>query len=296
MSPSDESARSDLPNYSLSLARAVAPWKRSASAHTSLPDAQTVVTGWTPDRERLAQYRALMGSSAEIPLAFPQVPVMALHIDLLSQWSFPIRAMGVVHLGTVVEVLDALPPDGPWDIRAWVSGGRHVRSGFEFDLNGEVSSGGRVCWRSTAINLSRSRTAAGAEPSMVPQPDSEGEWTSEEPIPAPEDTGRAFARVTGDVNPIHMHALSARLFGFPRAIAHGWWTTGRSLAVLGVDESLPGRWLEIAFRRPVELPSTPFLCSRAGADGEISFGLFPTAPVSSGADPVRALVAGVVSG
>ena len=131
---------------------------------------------------------------------------------------------------------------------------------------------------------------------MVPQPDSEGEWTSEEPIPAPEDTGRAFARVTGDVNPIHMHALSARLFGFPRAIAHGWWTTGRSLAVLGVDESLPGRRLEIAFRRPVELPSTPLLCSRAGADGEISFGLFPTAPVPSGADPVRALVAGVVSG
>ena len=150
MSPSDESARSDLPSYSLSLARAVAPWKRSASAHTALPDAQTVLTGWTPDRERLAEYRSLMGSSAEIPLAFPQLPVMALHIDLLSQWSFPIRAMGVVHQGTVVEVLDALPPDGPWDIRAWVSGGRHVRSGFEFDLNGEVSSGGRVCWRSTA--------------------------------------------------------------------------------------------------------------------------------------------------
>ena len=60
------------------------------------------MTGWTPDRERLAEYRALLGSSAEIPLAFPQIPVMALHIDLLSQWSFPISAMGVVHQGTVV--------------------------------------------------------------------------------------------------------------------------------------------------------------------------------------------------
>lgn len=296
MSPSDEPARTDLPRYYVSLARAAAPWKRSASAHTALPQVQGQVCGWVPDRQRLAEYRTVTGSTAEIPLAFPQVPIMALHIDLISQWSFPIRAMGMVHLGTVVEVLDELPAEGPWDVRAWVRGGRHVRTGLEFDLCGEVSSGGRVCWRSTAITLSRSRTAAGAELSTVPQPDSEGDWQSCTAIPVPEGIGRAFGRVTGDINPIHLHALPARLFGFRSAIAHGWWTTARAAAVLGRDESVPGRQLEIAFRRPIELPSAPWLCSRIGPDGELGFGLFPVKPGPVADVPVRALAAGAIRG
>jgi hypothetical protein len=296
MNESDESVRTDLPRYSLSLARAAAPWKRSASATTTLPDAETLVTGWVPDRGLLAEYRTLMGSWADLPIAFPQVPVMALHIDLLSRWSFPIRAMGMVHQGTVIEVLDELPADGPWDVRAWISGSRHVRSGLEFDLCGEVSSGGRVCWRSTAVTLSRSRSASGAEESQVPVIDSQGPWEALEVLQVDEGTGRAFGRVTGDVNPIHMHAVPARLFGFRRAIVHGWWTTGRTAAVLGVDQTVPGRRSEISFRRPVELPSTPVLCSRAAASGGVEFALFPVSPDGAAEDEVRALVAGVVLG
>ncbi|HYN57703.1 MAG TPA: MaoC/PaaZ C-terminal domain-containing protein, partial [Motilibacterales bacterium] len=107
---------------------------------------------------------------------------------------------------------------------------------------------------------------------------------------------RAFGRVTGDINPIHLHAVPARVFGFPSAIAHGWWTTGRAAAELGIDEAVPGRRLEIAFRRPIVLPSTPVLCSRAGIAGGVEFALFPTSPGSAGHEPVRALVSGVVTG
>jgi hypothetical protein len=296
MTPSDQTPRTDLPRYPVSLVRAVAPWKRSANATTVLPETQTVVTGWRPDREKLAAYRSLVGSGAEIPIAFPQLPIMALHIDLLSQWSFPVRALGLVHQGTVIEVLDELPVTGPWDLRAAVSDGRHVRAGLEFDVSGEVSVGGSPCWRSTSIYLSRSRSASGAEESAVPRPESSGVWAAEVPIPVAEGTGRAFGRVTGDINPIHMHALPARAFGFPRAIAHGWWTTGRATAQLGIDEAVPGRRLEIAFKRPIVLPSTPILCSRPGATGGVEFALFPTSPVEGGEEPVRALVSGVVTG
>ncbi len=296
MSPSDETSRTDLPRYPLSLARAVAPWKLSARATTVLPEAQSAVTGWRPDREKLAAYRSLVGSGAEIPIAFPQLPIMALHIDLLSQWSFPLRMLGLVHQGAVVEVLDDLPVGGPWDVRAAVSDGRHVRAGLEFDVSGEVSVGGALCWRSISTYLSRSHSASGAEESGVPQVDSSGEWEAEVEVPVPEGTGRAFGRVTGDINPIHMHAAPAKAFGFPRAIAHGWWTTGRAAAELGVDEAVVGRRLEIAFKRPILLPSTPVLCSRSVATGGVEFALFPASPSTSGGDPVRALVSGVVTG
>ena len=46
------------------------------------------------------------------------------------------------------------------------------------------------------------------------------------------DVGRAYAEVSGDHNPIHTSRIGARLFGFPRPIAHGMWTQARCLAAL----------------------------------------------------------------
>ncbi len=48
----------------------------------------------------------------------------------------------------------------------------------------------------------------------------------------PGDLGRRYAAASGDRNPIHLHALSAKAFGFPRAIAHGMWTKARCMAAL----------------------------------------------------------------
>lgn len=33
-----------------------------------------------------------------------------------------------------------------------------------------------------------------------------------------------------DLNPIHLHALTAKAFGFPRALAHGMYTSARAFA------------------------------------------------------------------
>ena len=67
--------------------------------------------------------------------------------------------------------------------------------------------------------------------------------------------GRRYASVSGDRNPIHMHDLSAKLFGFPKAIAHGMWTKARSLAAL--DGRLPAEYeVEVDFKKPILLPTT----------------------------------------
>jgi acyl dehydratase len=263
------SSRASLPSIPVSLVRATAPWKRSASATTVLPDAHQEVVGWVPEANRLESYRQVVTSTAQVPIAFPQVAVMALHLDLISALSFPVRAMGLIHLASEVEVLGELPVDAPWTVRAWVSPGRHVRSGLEFDLCGEVLVGRETVWTSRAVTLSRSRKAGGAEQSTVPEvspPERSEQWRPAEPVRVEEGTGRSFGRVTGDVNPIHLHALSAKVFGFKSAIAHGWWTTGRIAAMLDADRAEPGRRMRIVFRRPVYLPSTPELLARAVSD------------------------------
>ena len=44
------------------------------------------------------------------------------------------------------------------------------------------------------------------------------------------DIGRRYAAVCGDLNPIHLYPLSAKAFGFPRAIAHGMWSLARCVS------------------------------------------------------------------
>jgi acyl dehydratase len=79
-------------------------------------------------------------------------------------------------------------------------------------------------------------------------------------------TGRRYAAVSGDVNPIHLHPLTARAFGFPRAIAHGMWTAGRALSAL--QGRLPAALTyDVAFGKPLLLPSTVELHAAPAGDG-----------------------------
>jgi acyl dehydratase len=71
--------------------------------------------------------------------------------------------------------------------------------------------------------------------------------------------------VSGDRNPIHMHSLAAKLFGFPRAIAHGMWTKSRCLAAL--SPLPPSFTVEAQFRKPILLPGeVVFGEERSGAE------------------------------
>jgi acyl dehydratase len=85
----------------------------------------------------------------------------------------------------------------------------------------------------------------------------------------PSDTGRRYAAVSGDRNPIHLYDLTAKLFGFPRAIAHGMWTKARCLAAL--EGELPEAFtVAVEFRRPILLPATVSF-AREREDGGIRF-------------------------
>jgi acyl dehydratase len=66
--------------------------------------------------------------------------------------------------------------------------------------------------------------------------------------------GRRYAAVSGDFNPIHLSALSARLFGFRRALVHGMWTKARALAALLPPHPLEAASAAVEFKLPLWLP------------------------------------------
>ena len=59
--------------------------------------------------------------------------------------------------------------------------------------------------------------------------------------------------MSGDRNPIHLYPLSAKLFGFKRAIAHGMWKKARCLAAL--EGRLPEAVsVDVRFKKPLLIP------------------------------------------
>ncbi|NUQ96574.1 MAG: hypothetical protein HOY79_08420, partial [Streptomyces sp.] len=113
----------------------------------------------------------------------------------------------------------------------------------------------RLVWEDRSTYLARHAPASGGD--RAPAPTAADGTSGGEPLTAvqewrlPSGLGRRHARVSGDYNPVHLYAITARAFGFPRAIAHGMWTIARCVAAspdaVGVTAS---------FLRPVLLPST----------------------------------------
>ena len=181
----------------------------------------------------------------ELPATYPHVLAFPLAMELLTG-PFPFSPLGLVHIANRIEQLRPLRAGEPLGLRVRAADLAPHERGTQFDVLAEASAGGEVVWRGRSTYLHRERGGGskrdGAEP-----PVASAIWT------VPADTGRRYARVSGDSNPIHLHPLTARAFGQPGAIAHGMWTKARCLAAL--EGSLPDAYaVDVRFKLPLRIP------------------------------------------
>lgn len=67
-------------------------------------------------------------------------------------------------------------------------------------------------------------------------------------------SGRRYARLSGDYNPIHLHPWLSRWFGFNQPIIHGMYSVARIQADIERHSKTPLKSMEITFKRPLTLP------------------------------------------
>lgn len=209
-------------------------------------------------------YRRLCGFTGDAPpITAPHLLAGSAHIAIVSHPDMPLPAMGLVHTRNVITAHRPLEAGMPLRLRVFVEGHRTVRAGAEFDVHTHALLGEERVWEEVSTYLSRAVPGSGAprEPEPAPLRDLaiSTHWS------LPSNLGRRYARASGDFNPIHITAATAKLFGFQRAIIHGMWTLARAAAQL--EQSAPGR-LTCTFRRPAVLPSTVFF--HATADGRFA--------------------------
>ncbi|WP_323844991.1 MaoC family dehydratase [Microbulbifer magnicolonia] len=233
---------------------------------------RAVLKGRRVDAKSLDAYRAVCGFPAgdSLPATYPFVLAVPLHMELLVSDSFPLPVLGLVHVRNAITQYRAIGRDERLDIDCTLTGPRPAAKGLEFDLHTRVSAGETPVWECVTTMLRRGKgsrarkKAGGGKKAEEFAPDSVADWH------VPADTGRRYARVSGDSNPIHLYALTARMFGFPRAIAHGMWTKAHCLAEL--ERLLPdGPFkVSVAFKLPVLLPADVQFQYRA-RNGDIDF-------------------------
>lgn len=220
-----------------------------------IPPLSTSIRGQRVDAQNLEAYNRICGfTPAEtLPITYPQIIAAPLHIHLMTQKEFPLPLLGIVHVRNLIEQGRPLRADESFDIQVRLGDSRTVRAGLEFDLHTEFTGDGTpaFAWRAVTTVLYRiGKPDKKAKPPAAPL----SQLAQYRSFDAPADIGRRYAKVCGDYNPIHLYALTARIFGFPRAIAHGMWSLARSCAL--VQPSLAGepKRLEVSFKQPLLLP------------------------------------------
>ncbi|WP_409470363.1 MaoC family dehydratase [Streptomyces sp. HC307] len=215
------------------------------------PRTRLVLSGVRVDLARLAAYERVCGfptGEDALPLTYPHVLGFPLAMRLMSDRRFPLPLLGLVHTSVEISRYTALPATGEYELAVCVDGLAPHRRGTEATVVTEARAGGEVVWESRSTYLARHRTDArpshGTEHAPLPV---SAEWR------LGGDIGRRYGAVSGDRNPIHLYPLTARLFGFRRAVAHGMWTVARCLAAHGTPEAVLVR---AQFRAPVLLPGT----------------------------------------
>lgn len=248
--------------------KAVLP-KRGAPSE--LPTRRLVLRGQTVREKHLAEYAEVCGFAgrAALPATYPHMVAFGPSMALMTAGDFPFPLLGLVHVTNAIEQLRPIRPGEALTYQVWASDLRPHAKGRVFDVHAEADDGTAIVWRSTSTYLRRGRseTESGERTKQTDTPSGavQGEALTQE-WQVPGAIGRRYAAVSGDRNPIHLHPLTAKPFGFRSSIAHGMWSKARCLAAL--EDQLPAAYrVEVDFRAPLLLPASARFAAGSTKEG-----------------------------
>jgi acyl dehydratase len=234
-----------------------------------LPDTVYELRDVAVDPSQVTAYNRVCGFrlTDELPATYPHILSFPLQVKLMTDPGFPFPLVGSVHLANRITQTRSLRIDEKPTLRVHVENLRDHPKGRQFDMISEAFVGGEVVWTDVSTYLRRGGGSGADEKSeRTDPPEPTAIWH------VPDDIGRRYGEVSGDRNPIHLHPLTARLFGFPRAIAHGMWSKAKCLAAF--EGRLPDAYtVDVRFKAPVLLPARCGFAAQA-TDKGWSFDLF----------------------
>lgn len=232
---------------------------------SELPDTEVLRKEVVADPDHLAAYNDVCGFGLTdvLPSTYLHVLAFPLQVKLMTEPGFPFPLIGLVHVANKITQRRPVRGTDSFSLRVRVENLRPHEKGKQFDVLSEVVVGGddQPAWTDVSTYLRRGGgSGGGGKKEQLAAPTPKAIWR------VPNDIGRKYAEVSGDHNPIHLYNATAKLFGFPRAIAHGMWTKAHSLA--SFEGKLPDAYeVDVRFKLPVLLPAKVGFTSWTTEDG-----------------------------
>jgi acyl dehydratase len=208
----------------------------------------------------LARYRDVCSvQGTDLPPAYLHVVAMPLHMQLFIAKRFPVKVLGLIHLRNTIRVLANFDLASPLRLTVSFSGMRLTDFGQEYDFTTRYYCNTDAVWEEVSTMFARGNAAPqpkeGVKRPSIERSAHPKDGVHTDTLTIAENTGWRYARVSGDFNPIHLTARTAKMFGFKQAVAHGMWSLGRCLA--SASSHLPRGRIQIdtQFKLPVYLPS-----------------------------------------
>ncbi|MCO4236534.1 MaoC family dehydratase [Pseudarthrobacter raffinosi] len=226
---------------------------------SNLPVTSHEVRGVRADVGNLTAYQHLIGLTARdtLPAGYLHALAFPLAMSVMNRDDFPLPLLGMVHLSNHVEQRSPVLFTESLDIQARVENLRGHRSGTQLDVVAEIRGADTpdIKWTGRSSYLAKGVFLPGID---KPTPhNGQADFTPPDPTAIWHlgvDTGRAYAAVSGDFNPIHLSVLSAKALGMRRSIAHGMYLASRALADVGPAKGEAFTW-DVTFEAPVFLPA-----------------------------------------
>ena len=217
-----------------------------------LPQVEYVVDSFKVDPKHLKAYNAVCGfkNNGYIPAIYLAVLSQSLQMHMMTQEAFPFAILGLVHIRNQVSQSRKIGVNESLCLSCQFGELKPHDKGVQFDFITTAKVGNEVVMQGVTTYLGRQKTdtkaATKAKEETRPNYTLQAEWT------VSENTGRRYALTSGDFNLIHIHAITAKAFGFKQAIAHGMWSKAKALSHL----SLPNAYeADVYFKLPMYLPS-----------------------------------------
>jgi hypothetical protein len=253
-------------SLNLSVVRPGTPIK----AVDALPEITYVRPRVVVDAKKLAAYSRVCGFSKAhgVPMLFTHIEAFPLAMILFANKAFPWPGMGLVHLANQAKLLQRINVGDALRIEMRTGELLAHDKGQAFTLHARALRDGDVVWESTWTLLRLGiRNPKGKKYESVLGEDTP--LSHQADFFAPAGIGRAYGRASGDVNPIHMFAITAKFLGFKKAIAHGMWTKAKALSLLMPREDVDKAEVVVEFKTPLFLPARASLWSARLDDGAL---------------------------
>lgn len=239
--------------------------------HTSkdqvLPQVKYVVNDFYIEPKHLVQYNKVCGfdNDGNIPAIYFAVLSQTLQIYMMTEEDFPFSVLSLSHLENQITQYSYLPANQKYQLSCCFGQSQLKHNGVAFDFIIHVHMNNQLVMEGKTTYFQKQ--SQDQEPAMINM-STVFDFEKQSAWHIPENIGRRYAFVSGDFNLIHLHAMTAKVFGFNQAVAHGMWSKAKVMAQLNLPEKYT---FDMTFKQPIDLPTSVQLKSALDQERNLNY-------------------------